>query len=452
MRVENFAERRDALRVRNSSSGLRPSGFSDRTRLAPSRLAPEAAPSRARSPDVVERAALRTVRDPEATARARSLAEARLRRARTLAGNPELRRRVREALSRPPAEQAPVTPANLDPKWGDKDWDDFDDTDWDEFWEEYWEEFFDEFDDFVEDHWWWGFFTPFWHYPYYWHHFLGIHFFDAFFFDHFWFHFHFGYFPIYHPIVYPYYVHYEPDVIVVDDGPDVIVVDDGGSTEVVYEPAYTEPDEALRIEIDAPNGADIQIAPGLTRELDALQQNEAAVTWLEEGARHFKAGRYAEAADAFRQAMLLEPENAVPKFALAHALFALGDYGNAAFLIRRGMKILPDWPREGSSLHELYGKPGDLKEHVLALRVYLDLHPDDLDARFLLGYVAFFTGDLDGAEAAFSAVLAANPASVEAQAFLERIAEIRKLLPAEKEGEGTGAPAETQEGASGEGG
>lgn len=363
---------------------------------------------RSRSADVGER----QVFDRNETGRARMISGADRLRSRTLATNVRSRTAVREALrhDRPPVrDHVPDAVSRDFDKFGDKDWDDY----WEDYWDEYWDEYFDNYEDFVEDNWWWGFFTPFWHYPYYHHHFFGISY--PYYHSHWWFHFHFGYYPIYHHRVYPYYVSYQPVYVPTY------------STAVVYQPVYVEP-----ATVDAGPATSVnEVPPYLAEQLNQLSGNESAITWLESGARDFKAGHFETAADAFRRAMLLEQDNAVPKLALAHALFALGDYTNAAFMIRRGMQILPQWPTVGTSLHELYGNPDDLAEHTIALRVHLDAHPDDGDARFLLGYVSYFSGDLDGAEAAFQSVIAANPGNAETQAFLNRIAEIRATLPAD---------------------
>lgn len=330
-------------------------------------------------------------------------------RSRTLAGNERTRDTLRDGLQRTRPESAPET-LGKDHK-NHNDYDNWDDNDWDDYWDDYWDNYFDNYEDFVEDNWWWGFFGGFGHYGYYGYHSWcgGWPYWNS----HWWYGFNFGYYPIYSTVVYPYYVSYQPVYVPTY------------TTAVVYQPIYVEPATVAA----APSATVEQIPPYLADELNKLAGNESAVTWLETGARSFKAGQFSSSADAFRRAMLLEPNNAVPKLALAHTLFALGDYTNAAFMIRRGMQLLPQWPSVGTALHELYGNPDDLAEHTIALRIFLDSRPEDGDARFLLGYVSFFSGDLDGADAAFQTVAAANPGHVETQAFLARIAEIRASLP-----------------------
>jgi tetratricopeptide (TPR) repeat protein len=171
-----------------------------------------------------------------------------------------------------------------------------------------------------------------------------------------------------------------------------------------------------------------EISYEFASELDALAANSNAMALMEEGANLFKAGDFVGALEAFRKAVLAEKANAVPKFAMAHALFALGEYEYAAFMIRRGMEILPSWPSVGADLRDLYGNPDDLMEQSIALQVYRDSHPDNLEATLLHAYVSFFSGDLDGAEEQFRATAALDAADTVAPLFLTRITEIRGLL------------------------
>jgi len=170
-----------------------------------------------------------------------------------------------------------------------------------------------------------------------------------------------------------------------------------------------------------------------SRELDALAANENAVLFFDEGSAAFRAGDYVAAADAFRRTMLLEPDNAVPRFALANALFALGEYEYATFLVRRGMEMLPEWPEVGPDLRDLYGDLDRLAEQTLALELYANTQ-GGRDALLLLGYVRFFTGDLDGARTTFEAAAAVpwrdsgQPVDPAASLFLQRIDVVMALL------------------------
>ena len=317
-----------------------------------------------------------------------------------------------------PAPEPTPKGAPDDPPDSGEHGDDWDDDDWDDYWDDYWDDHDDYWDDYY-DHFGWHafFFGGFWYgnlgcfasYPYWWYHsnfYWGHRYFTAYP----WYHFWFGYYPIYHSYSYPRYVYYQPT-------PYPVYRD-----EVVYYPVYAEAGT-----VAAP-AEEPYIDPDLAEELERLKAEETAVEALGQGAVKFKSGEYAAAAEAFRQAVVAAPKNAVPKFAFAHALFARGEYEYAAFMLRRGMELLPNWPSVGTALHELYGNPDDLVEHTIALRTYLDLREADVGGHFLLAYVTYFSGDLDGAEKQFRKLLETSPDHVQAEAFLIRIAQIRADL------------------------
>jgi hypothetical protein len=240
--------------------------------------------------------------------------------------------------------------------------------------------------------------------------------------------------------VYPHYVTYVPTYYP--------VYDNGGSVVNYYNYYDTPSGDAGPPSAPANGGATTgsngaptvtgeipkdEVDSDFAAELEQLSKNDGAMNQLKAGSEAFKNRDYLGASDAFRKAMLAERNNSVAKFAMAHAQFALGEYGYAAFLIRRAMELRPNWPAIGSDLRDLYSEQADLEEQTLALDSFLKSHPDDLDAWMLSGYVAFFSGDLEKADDAFSGVLAKDANDSVASAFEKRIDEIKKLL--EKDGE-----------------
>lgn len=158
--------------------------------------------------------------------------------------------------------------------------------------------------------------------------------------------------------------------------------------------------------------------------LDLRSRDEAA-RLVRDGVARFRERRYLDAADRFRRAIPLAPENGLPRFAHAMALFALGDYDGAAYDIRRGLDLLPDWSRSGQDLGAFYPDPQDLEDHLQALRSHCRIRPDDVEARAVLGYVELFSGDPDAARAAFEAVRAARDDDPLPDHFLREIEAIR---------------------------
>ena len=246
-----------------------------------------------------------------------------------------------------------------------------------------------------------------------------------------WFGFHPAYSSYWWCEWWPYYSYYPSYVSYY---PTYVGVPAESSSTIIYYPYYDAPGAETSYEdgyYPAPTGGDIpqdQVSPEFAAELDSLATNTNAIALMEEGARLFQEGDYPGAAEAFRMAVLAEKTNAVPKFAMAHALFALGEYEYAAFMIRRGMEILPSWPSVGADMRDLYGNPDDLMEQMIALQIYREAHPESADAAMLLGYMSFFSGDLDEAETQFSGVMALEENNTVGSSFLLRIGEIRTML------------------------
>lgn len=133
-----------------------------------------------------------------------------------------------------------------------------------------------------------------------------------------------------------------------------------------------------------------------------------ALAYLDEGAALFRNGQYLEALHQFRLATLADLTFGIAKFAYAQALFALGIYEYAAYEIRLGLQLLAEWPEIGGDIKLLYGDPLDFEQQLQALRAHVEIQPMDEDARLVLGYVLFFSGDLYGAEEAFQKLALSN--------------------------------------------
>lgn len=163
----------------------------------------------------------------------------------------------------------------------------------------------------------------------------------------------------------------------------------------------------------------------VTAALEDIHQDERAGGMMTSAVSAFRDRDYLAAEEGFRRVAPLDPSNGLPRFGHALAQFALGDYEGAAWSIRRGLDLLPQWVRSGQDVGAWYGEPADFEDHLQALRSRCRLREDDLEARCVLGYVLLFTGDLDGAQAAFDAVAAARPDDPLPREFLAEIAAIR---------------------------
>jgi hypothetical protein len=124
----------------------------------------------------------------------------------------------------------------------------------------------------------------------------------------------------------------------------------------------------------------------------------------------FAAAEYGRAAQRFRQAVSVNPNDATAYFLLAQAEVALGKYDAAVEAIQAGLRLDPAWPAAPFRPVTLYGdNVTDLPEHLLALQDALARHPDDPALLFLTAYELWFDGRRDEARPLFERAAAVAP-------------------------------------------
>jgi hypothetical protein len=117
------------------------------------------------------------------------------------------------------------------------------------------------------------------------------------------------------------------------------------------------------------------------------------------GKEAFERGEYGRAAERFRQAADLAPNNAEPLLLLAQAHIALGNYRRAFDTIQTGLRLDPDWPKQPFKPIDLYGdNVADYAEHTQAIDDLLTAMPNDPVMLFLAGYQLWFDGRRDEAK------------------------------------------------------
>ncbi|HVS34491.1 MAG TPA: tetratricopeptide repeat protein [Gemmataceae bacterium] len=136
---------------------------------------------------------------------------------------------------------------------------------------------------------------------------------------------------------------------------------------------------------------------------------------LNRGRDAFADGEYGRAAQRFRQAVALRPNQALPQFLLSQMLFAQGKYHDAVDAIAAGLALQPDWPNAAFRPIELYGPhPADYADQLKALQDAVNRRPGDPDLLFLDAYMLWFDGRKDEARPLFQKALpgAADPGMV----------------------------------------
>jgi hypothetical protein len=142
---------------------------------------------------------------------------------------------------------------------------------------------------------------------------------------------------------------------------------------------------------------------------------------IAKGWEQFRARDYPGAIDSFRDAVLAAPDDATAKLAYAQALFAIGNYPDAAFLLRRALEMQPDLPVLGEDPRTRYGDPEEHAEQMVALRSFLDQVKGEPAATLVLAWQSYFTGDLGVARESFDALKVLDPEDEAAKRFLARL-------------------------------
>jgi Tetratricopeptide repeat len=131
---------------------------------------------------------------------------------------------------------------------------------------------------------------------------------------------------------------------------------------------------------------------------------------------------YGLAAQRFRQATVVLPNDSQSQFLLAQALFALGKFQDAVDAIDLGMAIEPNWPALNFRPLELYGTHvAFYPDHLGRLEDVAKRFPNDPVVLFLLGYELWFDGRKDEARDQFRAALPAGADPIVIDRFLRAL-------------------------------
>ncbi|MBI3862835.1 MAG: tetratricopeptide repeat protein, partial [Planctomycetia bacterium] len=130
-----------------------------------------------------------------------------------------------------------------------------------------------------------------------------------------------------------------------------------------------------------------------------------AKEFVDRGEAAFKAGDYAGAVQSLRHAVVDDPQNALIALMLGQALFATGNFEEAAGATQAAMRQLPkeQWGVIIANYEELYGKRTDYTEQLHTLEKAIKDKPAEPALRFLAGfhyaYLGFATEAVDQLDA-----------------------------------------------------
>lgn len=196
------------------------------------------------------------------------------------------------------------------------------------------------------------------------------------------------------------------------------------ATQVVYveqpaaEPQYVEYVEDAPAAVGGPVGA----APGAVARPQPTP-SETAAKYVRLGDFYFREGRFAEAVDAYGRARKAMPEDPSLCFVQADALFATGDYHQAAFLVGEALRLDPGMARIDTDKRLLYADVKVFEDQLATLRRYLADKPYDAMAHLVLGYNLKLAMQPEAAAKAFERVLEIEPGNEVARAFLAALRE-----------------------------
>ncbi len=131
---------------------------------------------------------------------------------------------------------------------------------------------------------------------------------------------------------------------------------------------------AVAAQVDGGNGEDDE----LDNSLDFSGQGEA----------DFRQGKYRAAVHSWRHALVDDPKNGAIILLLSQALFATGQYDEAAGATQAALSFLPEdkWGTVVTHYKELYTNIGDYTTQLRALEKARDAKPRAPALHFLLGY------------------------------------------------------------------
>ncbi len=116
-----------------------------------------------------------------------------------------------------------------------------------------------------------------------------------------------------------------------------------------------------------------------------LPQTQADINFAN-AVNAFEEGRYENATELFREALLQSPEDEILPFTYTQALFATGDYALAAYVLREAMAKMPSEEPAIYFPRGLYKDDQILVNQIAQLQSAIAIEPFSTDYQLLLGY------------------------------------------------------------------
>ncbi|MBI5043903.1 MAG: tetratricopeptide repeat protein [Nitrospirae bacterium] len=128
------------------------------------------------------------------------------------------------------------------------------------------------------------------------------------------------------------------------------------------------------------------------KDTEIREYKETAEYWFYLGVAYSEAGMHKEAAEAYKQAIRIKPDDAEPHYNLGGAYGSLGMYKEAINAYKQAIRVKPDYAKAHYNLGITYGELGMYREAIEAFKQAIRIKPDYAEAHYNLG-VAY--GSLD---------------------------------------------------------
>jgi len=169
------------------------------------------------------------------------------------------------------------------------------------------------------------------------------------------------------------------------------------------------------------------VAPAAEEPYQVLDDSTRSV--IQEGTAAFTAGDYGTAQRLFLEAVMADERDGYAKLLHAVASFARGDYELAGLTARRALHTSQVLMYQPPDLRTLYADAETFRAHLVALCTYVDQHRANGNAKFLLGYVYFATGQPEDAVRLFSELAGKDDEDSLANKMYEIASSVEKVLP-----------------------
>jgi hypothetical protein len=140
-----------------------------------------------------------------------------------------------------------------------------------------------------------------------------------------------------------------------------------------------------------PVGPPMAPAPAVARPARRRDPERAAEV-MTFGDRVFRHKNFVRATERYEQAVQADPTSAAPRVRLAQVAIRRGRYAEAADRFREAQAVEPGWLATAPDIQALFGEPAEFARQIAAIEAHLQANPNDRDAWLVLGAELYLSG------------------------------------------------------------